>query len=424
MTTRLPCKTEDCTGTILPTTAEKTGGYCRPCVRAEERRKRQDFIERNRRDVDRFSGVDDPVEIVRLIIDRPKHDPLIRYLPPPMTLPEAITRAGHAGCERLSSLTLEWLASGRDDQARDLATALACLSDHDLTPIQERLVDTDDPGPGVLFRGASNDMARRLVASVEAATSLMRRGGALIALAWTRGEPAFDAFRKWQERPPTWSNDLNVPTRTYAQEAGWTLLTDGEVRQLTFEACWALVPQEEPTPFLRVMPNGSQSCEPCGRSLSPLLDLDTTAAELTTLGLSAGRLVLPYCQVCSCFGLTLFRSSADGRYSRLESDSRPEWLPDDHENWSSPPAEALGLGGRRGPLEAVEWGQDLVTHSQLGGMPSWIQRSEYPDCPECRLPMCFIGQVSMDDVEEHGDGIYYACACIECGLSSASYQQT
>lgn len=43
--------------------------------------------------------------------------------------------------------------------------------------------------------------------------------------------------------------------------------------------------------------------------------------------------------------------------------------------------------------------------------------------------MQFFGQVAMEELGEdvhfeYGEGIYYAFACTDCGLSAASYQQT
>jgi hypothetical protein len=38
--------------------------------------------------------------------------------------------------------------------------------------------------------------------------------------------------------------------------------------------------------------------------------------------------------------------------------------------------------------------------------------------------MLFIGQVSGEDVEDLGEGIYYAFVCHECQVSATLYQQT
>ena len=83
MTERIPCKTEGCRATILPTTAAKTGGYCMPCHQWREQQKYQAYIEQNRKTVNLYEGLTDPVEILKMMHAPRRHDPLIRYVPYP-----------------------------------------------------------------------------------------------------------------------------------------------------------------------------------------------------------------------------------------------------------------------------------------------------------------------------------------------------
>jgi hypothetical protein len=62
---RVACKTAGCTRTILAATAARTGGYCMPCVQAKERQQREAHLRANRRDVDPFDGIDEPLDILR-----------------------------------------------------------------------------------------------------------------------------------------------------------------------------------------------------------------------------------------------------------------------------------------------------------------------------------------------------------------------
>ncbi|WP_252250921.1 DUF1963 domain-containing protein [Clostridium sp. ZBS13] len=50
--------------------------------------------------------------------------------------------------------------------------------------------------------------------------------------------------------------------------------------------------------------------------------------------------------------------------------------------------------------------------------------AEYPQCPKCGEKMMFVGQVSMEDLEEYGEGIYYGFICNECKIAATGYQQT
>lgn len=67
MTKRLPCNTPDCSGTILPATGERTGGYCMPCVQAAAGEEHEAFVRANRQNLNEFEGMTDRVEILKPI---------------------------------------------------------------------------------------------------------------------------------------------------------------------------------------------------------------------------------------------------------------------------------------------------------------------------------------------------------------------
>ena len=79
MSLRVVCKSVGCSRTILAATAARTGGYCMPCVQTKERKQREAHIRANRRDVDPYAGIDDPLELLKIVHQPPKPDPLIRY---------------------------------------------------------------------------------------------------------------------------------------------------------------------------------------------------------------------------------------------------------------------------------------------------------------------------------------------------------
>jgi hypothetical protein len=91
-----------------------------------------------------------------------------------------------------------------------------------------------------------------------------------------------------------------------------------------------------------------------------------------------------------------------------------------------PSARRLALGPqRRTPFEAVgRLMLDETGTSQIGGHPEWVQDAEYPVCPGCQRLMTYIGQVSLDDVEEFSEGTFYGFACLPCGKGATNYQQT
>jgi hypothetical protein len=64
------------------------------------------------------------------------------------------------------------------------------------------------------------------------------------------------------------------------------------------------------------------------------------------------------------------------------------------------------------------------TFSQVGGMPSWIQDAAYGKCPECNKGMVFVAQLSVEDIEEYGEGVFYGLLCPDCSITTVRYQQT
>ena len=81
MSDSVDCAEPGCDNSILASTAQETGGICMACVNRRKAAERRAFIEANRVDVDRFEGVTDPVEILKILEEPPKFDPLIRYTP-------------------------------------------------------------------------------------------------------------------------------------------------------------------------------------------------------------------------------------------------------------------------------------------------------------------------------------------------------
>ena len=104
MNERVACRTPGCTGTILSSTAEATGGLCKPCVNRATAEQRRLYIDANRVDVDRFAGVTDVVEVLHLIHRPPPADPLVKLVPYERSLGNLYRGLQTADAERLVSV--------------------------------------------------------------------------------------------------------------------------------------------------------------------------------------------------------------------------------------------------------------------------------------------------------------------------------
>jgi hypothetical protein len=58
----------------------------------------------------------------------------------------------------------------------------------------------------------------------------------------------------------------------------------------------------------------------------------------------------------------------------------------------------------------------------IGGVPTWLQDSEYPRCPSCAERMTFLAQ--HDNLAVCEEGTYYAFFCPTCRIAAVSCQQT
>lgn len=96
--TRIKCSAERCANTILPVTAKANDGLCAPCL--ARKRKELKFIRENKREVDPFAGISDPVEILRRLHTQPEYDPLIVYAPPPKPAEELYAELNKADAIR------------------------------------------------------------------------------------------------------------------------------------------------------------------------------------------------------------------------------------------------------------------------------------------------------------------------------------
>ncbi|MFC3803549.1 hypothetical protein [Cohnella sp. GCM10012308] len=106
MTERLPCQNADCSATILPATALKTGGTCMPCHQKKLAREREAYILQNRKDVDRYDGVTEPVEILMIMHAPRPYDPLVRENPFPKRAQELYHQLTAAEREQMETYAI------------------------------------------------------------------------------------------------------------------------------------------------------------------------------------------------------------------------------------------------------------------------------------------------------------------------------
>jgi len=431
MVDKIKCKSADCTAMILPSTAESTGGVCMRCKRKADEADYEAYVRKNRRTVDPFVGITDPVEITKVRHEPRTYDPLITYLPhatPPADLYGALTEPQ---LSQLIKYVRDHLASSKRQAALGIAKELAAFTTADLAPMQHAFLANDEYHPGFLFRDASPDMARRLIDRLTSAIGdehdKVKLGHTLEALAWASTDDVVSLFAQWREDPPDWCSRLYIPPERYAHCAGWELDQSAKVRKLILGTCYPLLKTDGSAdigPAATCLELGA-SCQWCNGPLTRLFVFDLTNERLDFIAFRGRKLTIATCQDCSTFSDHLYMNvGPDGEASWHAGNQRPRDLPKDSGTGKGLPANQVRLSAKPRLLHhAVDWSLP-TTCSQVGGMPSWIDDPMHDQCPECSKGFVFVAQLAVEDVEAWGEGIYYALMCPDCSITVVRYQQT
>jgi hypothetical protein len=413
-----------------------------PCVNRRRAAEHERRLAAERVDVNRFAGIDDPVEILLRIHRPPPHDERKNYLPYPRPTADVYRALSQADVERLVAV-----AAGDRALLCDVATHLASFSSCDLTTCQDRLLDGGDPYPRHAFRGASDLVVQRLLATVDA---LADSGSvvlehALGALAWSRSLRAEQAQRRWRDMPPAWRDALNWPPERFALDAGYEVEGNGR-RELVLPSAYKLSADRrnastgggavfEPDP-------SGKTCPQCGLRATSLLRIDALPADVSlslegdTPSSSPGSSRLATLRSASLGTQTALHVPTciecvgnEQVFVRLSDDpARWEWLAprsasqvERTHRWELPPTPVILTP--RPPWAAVDW---CIAEgiSQLGGHPSRINDPTYPPCPTCSRTMLSVAQVAPEDFVGLAEGVFYVHLCPRCKVVGVSYDQT
>jgi hypothetical protein len=353
-----------------------------PCVQAKERQQREAHIRANRREVNPYEGIDDPLEILKLVHSPPKPDVLIRYLPPPRKPAALYAELDSGQIAAMVRHAHSLLKKGDIHKAQDIAACLLAFVSADISSLLQELIRVEEVRPEFLFHRAAPQIRNLLTQHLArvAGHDRLLTDKLLSALAWVGDERVVELFAGWRAQPPAWASDLYIPAYQYAREAGWELSPDGQRRNLYHETCYPLIRSD-----------AAMTASPVTvLTDANLFEIDGTSEALAFLGCRQ-QIVVPIAD-------TKLVGDLPRRSLILSTTKRSPW----HAAMDSLPTQ----------------------YSQLGGHPTWVQDSEYPTCGSCSKTMPFIAQISCEDVEQHREGIFYAFLCPDCAVTASTYQQT
>lgn len=420
---RVKCVNEGCNVTILASTVLKYGGLCGGCSLKKDQAEQAEYIRKNRRKLNPYEGVTDAVEIIRIMHSPRKHDPLVEFAGPPLLANELYGVLDDVQKTRLSAIAADAMRQGDRDIAEEIGKSLATLTDHPLDSMLEAWLDRGHLWPSITFRKAGSRIRDRVVATMQGENADINL--VLSALAWIGDSEVERLFREWEANPPLWRSRLHVGPALYAHVAGWEL-SESQRRKLFHDECLAIsvVEPNDADPTISLVRKTTERCPWCETQLVHLVELDLRDPRFAFLECTGDVLPVLTCERCTCFTSHFFARIDDDGSARLHaSNTRPEWLPEDLDESEIGPWHAMPVALKPRPaIQAADWCMSLPT-SQVGGMPSWVQDTAYPSCPDCQRTMRFIAQLDNENFP-FNEGIFYAFLCASCRTTATAYQQT
>lgn len=453
MTVRIPCINPDCTATILQATVAKTGGYCMPCYYDIQREKHAQYVAENRRTVNLYEGITDPVKILKIMHAPFKYDELIQYVPYEKTQDELYLMLSESQMKELEQYARSMCYSvlqrkERRNQGLEILLCLSCYRDYPMSDdILQLVLDTNFVSFSSMLRHASASFRNTLLEQIQHDQS--NRRILLLALAWIGDDTVATQFHAWRQSPPSWASEFYVPVQDYSYEAGWELTVDGKRRDLFLPVNYAIEKREvsqqnqsqvNPSQKSHSQENlcshkndgfsllkaSPQSCPWCGGELTKLIELDSKHDAVQALNWPHPVISIETCMVCSAYDVVYMEVNEQGDSVWSKYNHEPDYLPDHMDEYESDttPKYSFSLAKQpRGVYSGTEWVLDGVL-TQIGGHPAWIQDAYYPKCPCCGQTMICIGQVDYDWVMDGNEGIYYILVCPDDRITTTLFQQT
>ncbi|MEG0328397.1 MAG: hypothetical protein RR565_05115 [Erysipelothrix sp.] len=206
---------------------------------------------------------------------------------------------------------------------------------------------------------------------------------------------------------PIWATNLQILPKEYSKLAGWEVINEGEIRMLYDDKVLCLEKSQKPTNKVPLV-TSKETCGLCKNKLITMFNFEGN--EYAT------------CLHCACYQ-TIFTDEQGRWYLNNEVgefySKYPEYI------------KSKGSFGFKNYLKtkksvrssfAVNNQFVNVSRSQIGGIPTEINKVSYPMCPVCHKTMKYVAQLDMEDLGS--EGIYYFFKCSTCDLIGSNYDQS
>lgn len=299
-----------------------------------------------------------------------------------------------------------------DDLLADTLVYLALFTNGNcLVPHYDKIISKGVFYPCEIYIHADSNIAQKLIDVIESYYSTVNVNHILICLAWIGTPNVIDFFLKSTLSKPSWTNDLYVSPKEFAEQASWTIGLDNKKISLISQMVFPLVKSEQHShnSDIKTFVRHADDCKWCNNTLTTVFKI--SEMEFTT------------CLFCGAFGNFYMKLNDKGHSSWHPKNINPEYLPDNSEMDLIPENTLKVSPEQRLPSYTISQ-FTYNTKSQIGGFPTWIQDAEHINCIDCNKKMQYVGQIDMGEIEEYGEGNYYFHHCPDCKTTGTNYQQT
>jgi hypothetical protein len=126
-----------------------------PCLKAKKIREQEEYIIKNRKIIDPFAGISNPLDIIKTFHKPRLNGPLIQYQPYNKLISQQYRELDNDQIYQLIEYCIMLYKENESDQAKRVTSCLITFIDADITSFLNHMILREDYHPAFLFKGAN-----------------------------------------------------------------------------------------------------------------------------------------------------------------------------------------------------------------------------------------------------------------------------
>lgn len=155
MDIRVPCQMNNCSSTILPITAQDTGGICRPCFIKRKRQQEEKFIADNRKNINLFKDLNNPIDIIKNFHGSRPYDQLINYENYSGSISKQYKTLDTQQQTELLNFSIKLYKEKKEREAKEIVSCLIAFTNSNIADFLREMIEAEDYAPPYLFKNST-----------------------------------------------------------------------------------------------------------------------------------------------------------------------------------------------------------------------------------------------------------------------------